>query len=322
MFREFVTIQDAIVAVTCMECSMQNSALLGSMNALHTRFPDDPQEEYSRQATLVLKRLNLEDMVSAINDVPSRGNESPASESGNSMERNFCASNESLAYNKVTGENLGNKEDRGRNSSTDEESEKAVTSDKDISVSNDSYELNSHGELTGVFPIQSSFVIGSDGFVGEDTSSEKTEPSICETTRRHEKHNGDENSGSGQGDHGSMGKISSKPSRFLANLRSTKDKESSSLIKGNNKVLASSSLEKSKKMIEMFAKKPLNAGVGNSTENNCQRRQVNGSRIFVTEELDDEELEVEWPSCVLSSLQTESKSNHLIGSLRGRENTV
>jgi len=40
MFREEVTIQDAVVAVCIMECSMQNTALLqGLTNPLHTSFP-------------------------------------------------------------------------------------------------------------------------------------------------------------------------------------------------------------------------------------------------------------------------------------------
>ena len=38
MYRSMVSIQDAaVVAVTCVECSMQNTALLGGVNALHTR---------------------------------------------------------------------------------------------------------------------------------------------------------------------------------------------------------------------------------------------------------------------------------------------
>ena len=38
MYRSMVSIQDAVVAVTCVECSMQNTALLGGVNALHTRW--------------------------------------------------------------------------------------------------------------------------------------------------------------------------------------------------------------------------------------------------------------------------------------------
>lgn len=63
MCRHVVTIQDAIVAVTCVECSMQNSALLGATNALHTKFPEDPEEEYKAQAEMILKRLRLNDLL-------------------------------------------------------------------------------------------------------------------------------------------------------------------------------------------------------------------------------------------------------------------
>lgn len=42
MYRDVVTLQDAIVAVTCVECSMQNTALLGGVNALHSRLVKKP----------------------------------------------------------------------------------------------------------------------------------------------------------------------------------------------------------------------------------------------------------------------------------------
>jgi len=49
MFREKVTIQDAIVAVSLVESSMQGSALTGGIDALHTSFPYNPMEEYRVQ---------------------------------------------------------------------------------------------------------------------------------------------------------------------------------------------------------------------------------------------------------------------------------
>lgn len=49
MFREKVTIQDAIVAVSLVESSMQGSALIGGIDALHTSFPYNPMEEYRVQ---------------------------------------------------------------------------------------------------------------------------------------------------------------------------------------------------------------------------------------------------------------------------------
>jgi len=49
MFREKVTIQDAIVAVSLVESSMQGSALIGGIDALHASFPYNPMEEYRVQ---------------------------------------------------------------------------------------------------------------------------------------------------------------------------------------------------------------------------------------------------------------------------------
>lgn len=59
MYRDTVTIEDAIMAVSVMECSMQGGALLGSMNALLTSFPDDPVQQYRTQCQLLLEGLNL-----------------------------------------------------------------------------------------------------------------------------------------------------------------------------------------------------------------------------------------------------------------------
>ncbi|GFO31120.1 DNA helicase mcm9-like [Plakobranchus ocellatus] len=63
MFREEVTVQDAVVAVTLMESSMQGAALLGGVNTLHTAFPADADEEYLLQAELVLSRLGLTEIL-------------------------------------------------------------------------------------------------------------------------------------------------------------------------------------------------------------------------------------------------------------------
>ncbi len=49
MLRKQVTVQDAVVAVSLMESSMQGGALLGGVNALHTSFPEDPETEYRTQ---------------------------------------------------------------------------------------------------------------------------------------------------------------------------------------------------------------------------------------------------------------------------------
>jgi DNA helicase MCM9 len=52
MFREKVTVQDAVVAVSLVESSMQGSALFGGTDALHTSFPHNPMEEYRVQGEL------------------------------------------------------------------------------------------------------------------------------------------------------------------------------------------------------------------------------------------------------------------------------
>lgn len=59
MMREEVILQDAIVAVAVMECSMQGSALLGNIDALHSSFPVDADEEYIIQEKLILNKLGL-----------------------------------------------------------------------------------------------------------------------------------------------------------------------------------------------------------------------------------------------------------------------
>ncbi|XP_075893816.1 DNA helicase MCM9 isoform X2 [Nelusetta ayraudi] len=59
MFRELVTIEDAVMAVTVMECSMQGGALIGNVNALLTSFPADPLQHYQTHCQIVLEGLDL-----------------------------------------------------------------------------------------------------------------------------------------------------------------------------------------------------------------------------------------------------------------------
>ncbi|XP_017548008.1 DNA helicase MCM9 isoform X1 [Pygocentrus nattereri] len=59
MFRETVTVEDAVVVVSVMECSMQGGALLVNVNTLHTSFPDNPKEQYRTQCQIVLEGLGL-----------------------------------------------------------------------------------------------------------------------------------------------------------------------------------------------------------------------------------------------------------------------
>ncbi|XP_008581458.1 PREDICTED: DNA helicase MCM9 [Galeopterus variegatus] len=64
MFRDTVTLEDAITVVSVMESSMQGGALLGGVNALHTSFPENPQEQYQRQCELILEKLELQSLLS------------------------------------------------------------------------------------------------------------------------------------------------------------------------------------------------------------------------------------------------------------------
>ncbi|XP_071997791.1 DNA helicase MCM9 isoform X2 [Engystomops pustulosus] len=63
MYRDIVTVEDAITVVSVMESSMQGGALLGGVNALHTAFPENPQEQYQMQCELLLARLGLQNIL-------------------------------------------------------------------------------------------------------------------------------------------------------------------------------------------------------------------------------------------------------------------
>ncbi|XP_004673870.2 PREDICTED: DNA helicase MCM9 [Condylura cristata] len=63
MFRDTVTLEDAITVVSVMESSMQGGALLGGVNALHTSFPENPLEQYQRQCELILEKLELTNLL-------------------------------------------------------------------------------------------------------------------------------------------------------------------------------------------------------------------------------------------------------------------
>ncbi|NWU98062.1 MCM9 helicase, partial [Upupa epops] len=63
MFRDTVTVEDAITVVSVMESSMQGGALLGGINALHTSFPENPMAQYQTQCELILERLELQDLL-------------------------------------------------------------------------------------------------------------------------------------------------------------------------------------------------------------------------------------------------------------------
>nr|CAB3263699.1 DNA helicase MCM9 [Phallusia mammillata] len=66
MFRDVVTIHDAIAAVTVMESSMEGCSLLPTGSILHSCFPDDPEAEFKKHAKLVLHCLKLDHLVARI----------------------------------------------------------------------------------------------------------------------------------------------------------------------------------------------------------------------------------------------------------------
>ncbi|KAJ6655227.1 hypothetical protein lerEdw1_005571 [Lerista edwardsae] len=63
MFRDTVTVEDAVTVVSVMESSMQGGALLGGVNALHTSFPETPMEQYRTQCKLILEKLELQGLL-------------------------------------------------------------------------------------------------------------------------------------------------------------------------------------------------------------------------------------------------------------------
>ena len=59
-----VLLQDAVIAVTLMEASMQGTALIGACSPLHSSFPADPDADYARQEKAVLAKLGLSALAS------------------------------------------------------------------------------------------------------------------------------------------------------------------------------------------------------------------------------------------------------------------
>ena len=54
MLHDSVLIEDAIVTISLVECTMLNSSLLGSVSVLHSVFPADPQLEFVKQSEMCL----------------------------------------------------------------------------------------------------------------------------------------------------------------------------------------------------------------------------------------------------------------------------
>ncbi|XP_019854195.1 PREDICTED: DNA helicase MCM9-like [Amphimedon queenslandica] len=59
MLHPQVSIQDAVVAISIIESSMQASTISADGNALHSCFPDNVTEEYNTQEKIILSHLNL-----------------------------------------------------------------------------------------------------------------------------------------------------------------------------------------------------------------------------------------------------------------------
>jgi hypothetical protein len=51
---------DAIVAISLIESSLDQTSLFNSVNILHTSFSDNPEQEYREQAKLILSKLDLQ----------------------------------------------------------------------------------------------------------------------------------------------------------------------------------------------------------------------------------------------------------------------
>lgn len=66
MFRDKVTVLDAVVVVTLMESSMLSAALISADNALHSSFPRDPMTAYLQQGFPGLLQIILASKVFTI----------------------------------------------------------------------------------------------------------------------------------------------------------------------------------------------------------------------------------------------------------------
>ncbi|KAI9349188.1 MCM2/3/5 family-domain-containing protein [Obelidium mucronatum] len=64
MFRDEVTVQDAICAIMLIEISMNSTGLDGVQSTLHSTFPERYQEEYLAKEQLLLNRLGLSHLAS------------------------------------------------------------------------------------------------------------------------------------------------------------------------------------------------------------------------------------------------------------------
>ncbi|KAK3910495.1 DNA helicase MCM9 [Frankliniella fusca] len=63
MFHQEVTVQDAVIAVSLVETSMNNEGIISNVSTLHTAFPKNPMEDYFKQLNGVLGKLGLLDIL-------------------------------------------------------------------------------------------------------------------------------------------------------------------------------------------------------------------------------------------------------------------
>ncbi|KAJ1558202.1 DNA helicase mcm9 [Nowakowskiella sp. JEL0078] len=81
MCQDEVTVRDSVVAVIMMEASMQSSALAGSTSTLHVPFPDEPDKEYLKSESEILRKLGLFDLINTFSQENQKHNETDSSPS-------------------------------------------------------------------------------------------------------------------------------------------------------------------------------------------------------------------------------------------------
>ncbi|VDP41248.1 unnamed protein product [Soboliphyme baturini] len=59
MYRDTVTVQDSVMAVSFIEATMQGLSLLDPIDVLHYTMPDDPELEYQDYAHTLINKLEL-----------------------------------------------------------------------------------------------------------------------------------------------------------------------------------------------------------------------------------------------------------------------
>lgn len=63
MGSDYVTITDAVVAISLIKMSMMMQSAVGEDSVLHKDFEGDPDEAYDKTSAKILKELGLHDLV-------------------------------------------------------------------------------------------------------------------------------------------------------------------------------------------------------------------------------------------------------------------